>query len=125
MTLIFPWPAKELSPNSRCHWSKKAKAVKKYREACWAIALQAKIKAPEGPIALSVLFVPPDKRHRDWDNAIASAKALFDGLADALGVNDSRFKLQMSLAPHGVTAKGGEVRVMIGENGHCGLAGGA
>ena len=30
----FPFPPKELSPNSRLHWAKRAKAVKSYRQEC-------------------------------------------------------------------------------------------
>ena len=39
-----------------------------------------------------IIVLPwPDKRHRDADNAISSLKAHFDGIAEALGVNDKRF----------------------------------
>ena len=31
IVIELPLPAKELSPNSRCHWRAKAKAVKAYR----------------------------------------------------------------------------------------------
>lgn len=93
--VILPWPPKELSPNARLHWSKVAKAKKSYRQISWALALEAKIKVSttgEEPIFLRVSFFPPDRRHRDDDNMIASMKAGLDGLADALKVNDRRFK---------------------------------
>lgn len=48
--------------------------------------------AGNDPIAYKVTFYPPDKRHRDDDSMIASFKAARDGIADALGVNDRRFK---------------------------------
>jgi crossover junction endodeoxyribonuclease RusA len=31
-------------------------------------------------------------RHRDLDNCLAAAKPQIDGIADALGVNDRRFR---------------------------------
>ena len=43
-------------------------------------------------IPVSIVFVSPDKRHRDLDNCLAAAKAQLDGIADALGVNDKRFR---------------------------------
>jgi crossover junction endodeoxyribonuclease RusA len=92
-TVKLPWPPKELSPNSTLHWSKKVKKKKEYRTACWALTLEAKLVAPpgEGKIPVEITFYPPDKRHRDADNMVASIKAGLDGLADALKVNDKRF----------------------------------
>jgi crossover junction endodeoxyribonuclease RusA len=93
------WPPSILSPNARAHWTKRAIAAKKYKTACWALALEAKLAAPaEGPIELAIEFVPPDNRHRDLDNMLASIKAGLDGLALALGVNDRRFRLRLSVA---------------------------
>jgi len=91
--VVLPWPPKELSPNSSLHWSKKAKKKKEYRTACWALALEAGLKAPEsdGKIELEITFCPPDKRHRDADNMVAAIKSGLDGLADALRVNDRLF----------------------------------
>ena len=91
--VILPWPPKELSPNSTLHWSKKAQKKKEYRTACWALSLEAGLKALEGDgkIELDITFCPPDKRHRDADNMVASIKSGLDGVADALKVNDKRF----------------------------------
>jgi crossover junction endodeoxyribonuclease RusA len=57
-----------------------------------------------------VTFQPPDKRRRDRDNLQASLKAHFDGIADALGVNDSLFVPTYAI---GEPVKGGAVRVEI------------
>jgi crossover junction endodeoxyribonuclease RusA len=35
--------------------------------------------------------MPKDKRHRDYDNLLAASKSMLDGIAHALGVDDSRF----------------------------------
>jgi crossover junction endodeoxyribonuclease RusA len=88
----LPWPPKELSPNSTLHWAKKAKYKKMYRETCWVLALESKVKVDTlGKIPITITFYPPDKRHRDADNMVASIKAGLDGIADALKVNDRQF----------------------------------
>lgn len=91
--VTFCWPYRELSPNSRNHWAVTARAKRAYRTECWALVRQAKLAPIEwdGVIYLHMTFVPPTRRRRDGDNLIASFKAGFDGIADALGVDDSRF----------------------------------
>jgi len=93
MKIIYlPWPPKELSPNATLHWAKKAKYKKLYRQTCWALTLESKVKvSTDGRIPMTVTFYPPDKRHRDADNMVASIKAGLDGVADALKVNDKQF----------------------------------
>jgi crossover junction endodeoxyribonuclease RusA len=92
--LTLGWPPKELSPNARTHWARKAKAAKAYRMACYVLALQAKIIAPsDGRIHLWLDFYPPNRRARDDDNLIAAFKSGRDGLADALGIDDKRFQI--------------------------------
>ena len=91
-TIILPWPPKELNPNSTLHWAKKAKFKKSYRQACWALTLEAKLTADKsGKVPILITFYPPDKRHRDADNMVASIKAGLDGVADALKINDRQF----------------------------------
>lgn len=91
-TVVFPWPPKELSPNASIHWAKKAKFKKSYRETCWALALEAKLECEKlGKIPIEITFYPPDRRHRDADNMVASIKSGLDGLADALKINDKHF----------------------------------
>lgn len=91
--LTLPWPPKSLSPNARTHWRKKAPITKAYKTECWALAKASGMVAPESADRLHLWldFYPPDRRHRDDDNMIASFKAGRDGLALALGVNDKRF----------------------------------
>lgn len=68
-----------------------------------------RIDAPE--LAVCLVFVPPDRRHRDLDNCIASIKAGLDGLADVLGVDDSRWTLRAAIASEPVAL--GAVRVEV------------
>lgn len=110
-TLIMPWPAlRELSPNWRGHWSGKAKAKKKLRAAWAAAALEQGVRRMLVPaLAVRLEFVPPDMRARDLDNLLASCKAGLDGLADVLGVDDSKWSIAISKA----VEKGGFVRVEV------------
>ena len=108
----LPWPSPALSPNARGHWSKRAKAAKAYRNACYLLTKASGVKAPTGRVALSIEFVPPDRRRRDDDNCLACFKAGRDGIADALGIDDSNFVTTLWLASEPV--KGGLVRVTIG-----------
>ncbi len=97
--ISFPWPPSQLSPNARIHWAARAKIAKKYKESCYLLAVSAKLGSaiehiqanPTSRIKLDVIFYPPDRRHRDSDNMVASAKYLLDGLAAALNVNDRLF----------------------------------
>lgn len=111
INLIMPWPImRELSPNWRGHWSGKAKAKKKLRAAwaCSALEQGARRLMVEA-LTVRLVFVPPDKRARDLDNLLASCKAGLDGLADVLGVDDSRWSLAISKAEE----QGGFVRVEV------------
>ncbi|MCU9528752.1 RusA family crossover junction endodeoxyribonuclease [Pseudomonas mosselii] len=111
MELTLPWPPAACSPNARVHWSRKSKAAKTYRYACFLLARQAGIQAPKGDALLMLEFVPPDRRRRDDDNLLAMFKAGRDGLADALGIDDNVFATQIRVSKE--TIKGGAVRVRI------------
>jgi crossover junction endodeoxyribonuclease RusA len=102
--VTLPYPDKVLSPNARAHWATIARAKKKAREAAsWAIISAAGSKAnlalyaEQDRIPMVLAFYPVDNRRRDIDNALASAKAALDGIADALGADDSRFVLTMMI----------------------------
>ena len=110
LTLTLPWPPADLSPNSRGHWSKLARAKKAYRAACaWTAKEQGARKVEADALAVRITFVPPDRRARDTDNMLASIKAGLDGLADVLGVDDSRWTLTIARADE----VGGMVRVEV------------
>ena len=53
---------------------------------------------------------PPDKRRRDMDNMLASIKAALDGVSAVIGVDDSKWRLSMHVAP---PVKDGRVRVIV------------
>lgn len=98
MIVRLPWPDPKLMPNRKNgkHWTSVARIKTEQREAA-VLCTQAALKTTgkqkwEGNIPLSLVYMAPDKRHRDLDNLLASSKALIDGMAQALGVDDSRFK---------------------------------
>ena len=113
MKIILPWPPKELSPNARLHWAEKAKLVKIWRKVGWTETNISGVKITgTGMIDLHITFNPPDKRRRDMDNMLSSAKSLLDGVADALGVNDGRFQLHLLV---GEVVKKGRIVIDIME----------
>jgi crossover junction endodeoxyribonuclease RusA len=71
---------------------------------------------PEGaPLRVMLRVYPPDKRRRDWDNVVASLKSGLDGIADALGIDDARFRLSIDMLPEVVT--GGRIDVVVDADG--------
>lgn len=101
MRVDLPFPPAELNPNRKNgrHWGATHAVKTRYQQDCWALSLVASknwqrggFVAPAGDIPLRLTFVQPDKRRRDRDNLLASAKAALDGLAAALKVDDSRFE---------------------------------
>ena len=109
--ILLPWPSKDLSPNARVHWSTRSKAAKSYRMQCFLFAKKAGLVAPAGRILLALEFLPPNARRRDDDNLLAAFKAGRDGLAQALGIDDSRFVSQVRLSD--TVRPGGAVLVTL------------
>lgn len=94
LEVMLPWPKKEQSPNFRGHWMIKSRANKAARSMAAILAIGQGVCMPnDKKLVVGLLFNPPDKRHRDWDNLVASMKAGLDGIADGLRVNDRNFRL--------------------------------
>lgn len=109
---FLPWPDKRLSPNARQHWAQIARAKKAAKRTAYYTALEAglgKIEATAIKVRLS--FFPPDQRPRDTDNMIASMKAALDGVSQAIGVDDSKWTLEVS--PRGPIEKHGMVKIEL------------
>lgn len=101
MLISLPWPDKRLTPNAkrRKHWRAYQPAINADREHACLITKAATtlkerqiIAEGEEKIACKIRFFPPDKRHRDDDGMIGAFKHMRDGIADALGVDDRRFR---------------------------------
>ena len=89
--IVLPFPPASLSGHNKGSWHGKSGTVAKHR--LWAMnaTLAAGIgPLPDGDIRVSITFTPPDRRG-DRLNFANRAKPYFDGIADALKVNDSRF----------------------------------
>lgn len=95
LTVTLPWPPSNLSPNARQHWAVLARAKRAYRRACWAQAIEQGARRLHGVdrLHMGLEFVPPNRRAFDLDNLLARMKAGLDGLADVLGVDDSRWEI--------------------------------
>lgn len=86
--LRLDWPDKALSPNSHRHWRARHKATAFARHAAWAKCKARGVPKMDGAV-LTFDFAPPDRRKRDLHNMPHSMKATIDGIADALGCDDS------------------------------------
>lgn len=93
LLIELSWPAHELSPNARPHHMALHRFKKAARtEAHWATRIVRPFAwGCDGPFDVHIRAYPPVQRDRDADNLVASCKAYLDGIADALGVNDSTF----------------------------------
>lgn len=112
--LTLPWPDKRLNPNNaRGHWAKRSGPIKQARaDAAWLARAAVGTKADWAGATIAMTFCPPDNRRRDRDNLIASMKAATDGIADAIGIDDSKFETTYRI---GAPIKGGAVLVTISE----------
>lgn len=94
----LPFPPAALSGHAKGHWRGKSSVTAKWRAWAKAAALEAKVSAPpHGNILVRIRFVPPNRRG-DRVNFGNRCKPIFDGIADALKVNDSRFVPQYEYA---------------------------
>lgn len=108
----LPWPARSLSPNARAHWSGIARAKRTARNQAGWLSRAAYGDTFKGcdSVTVAITYCPPDNRRRDADNLVASLKAALDGVADGIGVDDSRFVLRIA---KGEVRKGGVVLVEV------------
>ena len=91
--IVLPFPPASLAGHAGFKGGyAKAHATKQWRQtACIAAKPHVgTLDVGEGDILVSVRFVPADRRG-DRVNFPNRMKPIFDGIADALGVNDSRF----------------------------------
>jgi hypothetical protein len=87
----LPFPPGSLSGHAKGNHFAKSRVTKQWRGWAWVATMEAKPVVPEtGDIVVRVRFVPPDNRS-DRTNFANRMKPIFDGIAQALGVNDKRF----------------------------------
>lgn len=119
LTIMLPWPDKSLMPNRKNgrHWGNtQAVKVKARRDAYLAtksaLGTHKMIQVDRYPMRIT--FVAPDRIRRDWDNLASACKASYDGIAHALGIDDSLF-LPVTVDKAVDPEKHGFVIVEIGE----------
>jgi crossover junction endodeoxyribonuclease RusA len=104
ITFDLPWPDRNLSPNARIDYHKKAKhaaaarseghylALEKLQamglqttQDGWTIQVEALTKTA---LQATVVLYPPDRAHRDDDNCLAMLKPYRDGIFEAMALDD-------------------------------------
>lgn len=107
----LPFPPSILSGHNNGAWYDKNTEVKAWRMMAKAKTIEAGLKVlTSGDIRIHVRFVPPDRKS-DRVNMPNRMKPIFDGIADALKVNDSRFLPSYEFAE---PEKPGRVEVSLG-----------
>ena len=110
MLIKMDWPDKHLSPNARVHWAQLSRQKRAYRTHAYWLAREAGDLAQTNSPHVALTFYPPDNRRRDLDNMIASVKAGLDGIADAIKVDDHKWRLSAEVGP---VVAGGKVIVTV------------
>lgn len=96
--------------NQRGHWGKRAWRAKKQREAARLLVRAARVVLPKsGPVAITLTRFAP--RTLDTDNLASGLKAVRDGVADALGVDDGAARIEWRYAQE--RGKPGEYAVRV------------
>lgn len=117
MILHLPFPDKSLFPNAKLRgggWGHAIAPKAKAKEDAYYLTKQAMgdWMPQDGTIPLSIVFCQPDKRSRDLDGMLGAVKHALDGIASALGIDDSRFR--PILIDAGPVGKPGAVIVAVG-----------
>jgi len=109
----LPFPPSELRHNAHQHWRKRHTAAALYKSVC-AIDLRAQGlgKLDTDRLHLSITFHPPDKRRHDLDGLLSRAKWAIDSIADATGVDDYHYTMDLR---RGEPVKGGKVVITLME----------
>jgi crossover junction endodeoxyribonuclease RusA len=116
MIITLPFPPLHCWPNarSRSHWPSTDAKAKAKRWAYLATRAAAGGFSGDGssiPVTVHV-HAKPRGPLPDGDNVNAACKAYFDGIAEALGVNDRHFVVAAPV--FGERVKGGKVVIKIG-----------
>lgn len=109
--LELPWPPSSLRPNAvnRQHWRRTRSASGSYRADCLILCRAQGLQRTEVErLHLTMTFLPPDKRRRDLDGMLSSAKHAIDAISETVGVDDYNFSFTIM---RGEPVKGGAVIV--------------
>ena len=97
LTIRLPWPDTSLMANRKGgkHWGSTHAAKVRARESAFFAAKEALGRnslAPAGHLPVSITWVAPNKVRRDLDGLLSAEKPRLDGIAAALGIDDSQFR---------------------------------
>lgn len=89
----LPWPPAKSSPNgSQGDYLGKARAGKSYKQECaWECKRQGVRKMACDRVSVEITYYPPTGHRIDWDNMAVRAKRGWDAVAEAIGVDDSKW----------------------------------
>lgn len=102
LKLEIPWPDAVMSPNARVHFMAlhRSRKIAKAEGFAYTKALMGPLRIPHGswrgPIDVVMTFHPSANRAFDLDNALSRCKGHLDGIALALGVDDSTFTFRLA-----------------------------
>jgi len=97
--IVLPFPPSSLSGHAKGSWHGKSGIVKQWRDRACDATREAMPTIPaEGDIRVHITFIPPNLRG-DRVNFPNRCKPIYDGIADALGVNDARFLPSFTFKP--------------------------
>lgn len=102
LTLTLDWPDADLSPNARVHHMALHRARKKAKLHAWGMTkalmppLGIRFGSWTGTVEVAVTWHPCTARAFDLDNALARLKGHLDGIANALGIDDSAFVFRLA-----------------------------
>ena len=82
-------------PNSRLHWARRARVAKRERRAAWLATTGWRLPADGGAAVTLVRLAP---RRLDDDNLRGVLKAVRDGVADRLGIDDRDIRVRWRYA---------------------------
>lgn len=109
----LPWPDGRLAGHANGSRWPRIRATKEYRTAAWALAKEQGVKGGPDSI-LELTYHPPTGRggKPDLHNMGHRCKPLIDGIADAMGCDDRRFRVRYPES-YAEPVKGGAVLVHI------------
>jgi hypothetical protein len=89
--IIVPWDVARTAPNARrSHWDRRIGNSEAHRAREWAHIAWKQAGCPRARGRVRVILVARRRRAMDWDNIVAGAKPVLDGLfKDAITPDDS------------------------------------
>ncbi|MBR8654213.1 hypothetical protein KDH83_13005 [Achromobacter sp. Marseille-Q0513] len=97
LTIRLPWPDTSLMANRKGgkHWGSTHAAKVRARDAAFFAAKEALGRnslTADSQTPVSITWVAPNRIRRDLDGLLSAEKPRLDGIAAALGIDDSQFR---------------------------------